>query len=389
MGWIGVGGQGTRLLAGGVWAPEGGFISRDRVQVAAVCDVNAHRRENARNIVNQHYGNKDCDAYGDFRGVLQRDDIDAVVIATGERWHPLISIAAARAGKDIYSEKPLTLTIREAQVEHREIRRCGRIFQTGTQQRSSRAFRFACELVRNGYIGQVQKAVVGVGGPPAHDYCLLPAQLEPDYLDYDMWLGQVPWRPYHKDFVNGWMGYRSCSGGGMTNWGAHHFDIAQWGLGKDDTGPVEIIPPGHKDREVLTYRHDDGCLVTRNPGRLQEEIGGANGVMFEGSKGKVAVWRYEVRTWPESLARVQIGPDEERLYRSNDHYGNFLDCIKTRRRTVSDIAITHRSISLCHLGNIAYWLDRPLRWNPQEEHFVNDPGADCMLSREKRSPWTI
>ena len=389
MGWIGTGGQGTRLLAGGSWAPEGGFISRDRVHVSAVCDVNSKRREKARSIVNEHYGNNDCDAYKDYRRLLAREDIDAVVIATGERWHPLISIDAARAGKDIYSEKPLTLTIREARVEKREIRRAGRVFQTGTQQRSSQAFRFACELVRNGYIGEVERAVVGVGGPPSNYYCTLPGQSEPDWLDYDMWLGQVPWRPYHEDFVFGWMGYRSCSGGGMTNWGAHHFDIAQWGLGKDHTGPKEINPPGHEGCDVLTYRYEDGKVITRNPGRLQQELGRGNGVLFIGSEGKVGVWRYQVKTWPEKVARVTIDPDEERLYKSNDHYGNFLDCIRSRSRPVSDIGITHRSISICHLGNIAYWLDRPLEWNPRDEHFVDGPVADRMLSRKKRSPWHL
>ena len=389
MGWIGVGGQGTRLLAGGVWAPKGGFISRGQVQVRAVCDVDQHRANNARDIVNKTYGNNDCDTYGDFRKLLAREDIDAVAIATGERWHPLITIAAAKAGKDMYSEKPASLTIEEVKAMHRAVRRYGRVFQMGTQQRSSHAFRHACELVRNGYIGEVETVVVGVGGPPGQDYCYLPAQPVPDYLDYDMWLGPIPWRPYNEKFVHGWMAYRVCSGGGMTNWGAHHFDIAQWGLGMDDSGPVEIIPPDGKDYPVLTYRYANGATVVRDPERLQREAGQSNGVMFVGTEGKVAVWRYEMRTWPRKLRAVTIGPDETRLYRSPNHYNNFLNCIRTRRPTVSDIAIGRRSISVCHLGNIAYWLGRPLQWDPENEKFVNDPQADRMLYREMRSPWHI
>ena len=389
MGWIGVGGQGTRLLAGGVWAPKGGFISRGQVQVRAVCDVDQHRANNARDIVNKTYGNKDCDTCQDFRKLLARDDIDAVAIATGERWHPLLTVAAAKAGKDIYCEKPASLTIEEVKAMHRAVRRYGRVFQMGTQQRSSRAFRHACELVRNGYIGEVKTVVVGVGGPPGQDYCYLPAQPVPDYLDYDMWLGPIPWRPYNEEFVHGWMAYRTCSGGGMTNWGAHHFDIAQWGLGMDDSGPVEIIPPDGKDYPVLTYRYANGATVVRDPERLQREAGPSNGVMFVGTEGKVAVWRYEMRTWPRKLREVTIGPDETRLYRSPNHYNNLLTCIRTRRRTVSDIAVGRRSISLCHLGNIAYWLDRPLQWNPEKERFVDDPQADRMLYREMRSPWHI
>jgi predicted dehydrogenase len=389
MGCIGVGGQGTRGMAGGIWAPEGGFIGRAEVQVVAVCDVDDRHKNKARDIVNKKYGNKDCAAYRDFRELLARDDIDAVLIATGDRWHPLISIAAAKAGKDTYCEKPISVTIEEAKAMRQAIGRYGTVFQMGTQQRSSWSFRFACELVRNGYIGRVKTVTVGVGGPVAHEECHLPAQPVPDYLDYDMWLGPIPWRPYHKDFVGGWMAYRDCSGGEMTNWGAHHFDAAQWGLGMDDSGPVEIIPPDGKDYPVLTYRYANGATVTRDPEKLQAETGQNNGVLFTGTEGKVAVWRYDLRTWPESLKKQKVGPDEIHLHESENHHTDFINSVRTRAKPGSNIDIGCRSITVCHLGNIAYELGRPLKWDPDKEAFVNDPQAQRMVYREMRSPWHL
>jgi predicted dehydrogenase len=211
----------------------------------------------------------------------------------------------------------------------------------------------------------------------------------PDYLDYDMWLGPIPWRPYHKDFVGGWMAYRDCSGGEMTNWGAHHFDTAQWGLGMDDSGPVEIIPPDGKDYPVLTYRYANGATVTRDPEKLQGETGQGNGVLFTGTEGKVAVWRYDLRTWPESLKKQKIGPDEIHLHESENHHTDFLNSVRTRAKPGSNIDIGCRSITVCHLGNIAYELGRPLRWDPKKEAFVNDPQAQRMVYREMRSPWHL
>ncbi len=390
MGCIGLGGQGTRGMGGGIWVQgAGGFLGRKEIHVTAVCDVNKLRRDNARDIVNSRYGNKDCATYERFEELLARPDIDALLIATGERWHPLISIAAAEAGKDIYCEKPMSLTIIEALVLRSVIRRCGVIYQNGTQQRSSHAFRFACELVRNGYIGQVKEVVVGVGGPVGSKECDLPAEPVPDYLDYDRWLGQVPWRPYNAQYVAGWMGYRDCSGGEMTNWGAHHFDCAQWGLGMDNSGPVEIIPPDGKDYKVLTYHYANGVTMTRDPERLQRESGQNNGLMFVGTEGKVAVWRYRLQTWPDHLARQKIGPGQIHLHKSEDHHDDFIHSILTRTRPGGDVAVGARSITVCHLGNIAYELDRPVRWNPDTEQFVNDPEAARLMSRHMRSPWHL
>lgn len=389
MGCIGVGGQGTRGMAGGIWAPEGGFIGRPEIQVVAVCDVNTRNRENARRIVNQKYGNEDCAVYGDFRELLARKDIDVLLVATGERWHPLISIAAAQAGKDTYCEKPTSVTIAEAQALRAAIRRYGTVYQAGTQQRSSYAFRFACELVRNGYIGEVKTVTVGVGGPPANKVCKLPAQPVPDWLDYDLWLGPPPWRPYNAAYVGSWMAWRDFSGGEMTNWGAHHFDIAQWGLGMDDSGPVEIFPPDGKEFKVLTYRYANGAVVIRDPDKLKREAGVDNGVMFEGTTGKVAVWRYALRTWPENLAEVRLRPTDFHLHACDNHHTDFMNAVRSRGQPGANIGVACRSITVCHLGNIAYELGRPLRWDPVAENFVNDPEASRMCFRQMRSPWHI
>lgn len=385
MGCIGLGGQGTAGMgwrgsnaANVNWVPKGGFMVRG-VHVAAVCDVNRNNLNRAVKLVNQEYGNKDCGVYKHYQELLARDDIDIILCATGDRWHTPISIAAAKAGKDVYCEKPISLTVYEARALAKAFRRYGRIFQTGTQQRSAREFRFACELVRNGYIGELKHVTVNVGGGPRE--CNLPAQgSPPDWLDYDIWLGQAPWRPFHPSIL-GWMAWKDYSGGEMTNWGAHHFDTAQWGTGFEDSGPAEIIPPDGKDYKVLTYKYPNGVTMTRN--------NTCNGVKFEGTEGWVEVNRGYLRTYPNSLLRQKIGPNEIHLHVSNDHHIDFLNAVRNRTRPASDADIGYRSISVCHLGNIAYWLKRPLKWDPEKEKFANDPEADRMLWREMRSPYQI
>lgn len=388
---IGVGGQGMQHVVGGPWTQKGGMTARDDVQVVAVCDANEQRRENARNLVNERYGNKDCAVYGDFRELLARKDVQAVLIATGERWHPLLSMAAAKAGKDIYSEKPLSVTIEEALAARECVNHYGVIFQMGTQQRSTYAFRFTCELVRNGYVGDLKEVIVGVGGPVTYKVCDLPAQPVPGWLDYDMWLGPTPWRPFNAGYVGGWMAYRDFSGGEMTNWGAHHFDIAQWGLGMDNSGPLEIVPPDGRDVKVLTYHYATGATLTRDPDRLARECPetGGNGVMFVGTKGKVAVWRYDLKTWPENLKKQVIGPNEIHFHASENHHTDFINAIRTRGDHSVPINIGARSITVCHLGNIAYELGRPIKWDPVKERFVNDPDAERLFARQMRSPWHL
>ncbi len=384
MGAIGTGGQGTRHIGGGIWVQGGGFVSKPQVQFVAVCDVNTRNRDNARNIINKHYGNSDCAAYNDFRELLAREDIDALLVATPDHWHALPCIAAAKAGKDMYCEKPMTLTIEEARVVADTMKRYGRIYQVGTQQRSWHEFRFACELVRNGYIGQVKSITVNVGGPPAWS-CDAPAEPQPDWLDWNTWLGPAPWRPYTSKIApGGWMAYRDYSGGEMTNWGAHMFDIAQWAMGMDESGPVEIIPPDGKDYPVLTYKYANGTIMTRN--KISKEV---PGVLFTGTEGKIEVSRDHLVAQPESLLRQRIAPDQVHLYESKNHPDNFLECIRTRNRPASDAEVGCRSITVCHLGNIAYWLKRPLQWDPKEEKFVNDSEADRMKSRTMRAPWRL
>jgi predicted dehydrogenase len=384
MGAIGAGGQGTRHIGGGIWVQGGGFLSKQYVQFVAVCDANANNRNNARDIVNKFYGNKDCASYSDFRQLTERKDIDAVLVATPDHWHVLVSLAAVKSGKDVYCEKPLSLTIKEARGLADACRRYGRIFQVGTQQRSDRNFRFACELVRNGYIGQVKSIAVNVGGPPIWT-CYAPEEPEPSWLNWNMWLGPAPWRPYTSAIApGGWMAYRDYSGGEMTNWGAHMFDIAQWGLGSETSGPVEIIPPDGKDFKVLTYRYANGTIMTRDSISRPDP-----GVRFTGTNGFVEVSREHLIASPESLLRQTIGPEEIHLYESINHQDNFLDCAKSRHRPASDAEVGCRSITVCHLGNIAYWLDRPLKWDPKKERFIGDDLADKMTGRAMRWPWRL
>ncbi len=382
LGFIGLGGQGTNQLIGTRWAPRGGFLGRDDTHVLAVCDVNRLRLKRAQNSVYKRYGNKDCSAYHCYEELLARPDIDAVVIATGERWHPLLSIAAAKAGKDLYCEKPHTLTIRETQLVAETMKRYGTIMQVGTQQRSWHEFRFACELVRNGYIGDVKTVRVNVGGLPSLA-CNAAGEAVPDWLDWNRWLGPVPWRAYTSKIApGGWMGYRDYSGGEMTNWGAHMYDIVQWGLGMDGSGPTEIIPPNGKDVPLLTYLYPNGTEV------VYDKISSTfPGVRFEGTNGMVEVAREYVITEPTSLRRQRIGPNEIHLHRAYNHQTNFLEAVRIRCRPSSDAEIARRSLTVCHLGNIARWVNRPLKWDAKNEQFVNDDEANRMMFREPRSPW--
>ena len=379
MGFIGTGGMGSANL--------GGFLGFGEVQVVAVCDVFRPHAEAARKRIEAHYAQdkqsgvwKGCEVYEDFRELLKRDDIDAVCIATPDHWHALVAIAAAQAGKDIYSEKPLSLTVREARAMVDAVRRYGRVFQTGSQQRSSREFRFACEMVRSGRIGKITHINVNVGGPSGD--CYLPEQPVPEGLNWDMWLGPAPWRPFNTGLHPfNWRGYRDYSGGGMTDWGAHHFDIAQWGLDMDHTGPVEITPPDGKDVQKLTYTYANGVIMTHG--------GGSNGVLFTGTEGKVEVNRGYLKTWPDNLKDTPTQPGEVHLYESRDHRANLLQCIRTRQRPICDVEIGCRSVTVCHLGNITYWLKRPLRWDPDKEEIVGDPLASRWLDRPRRSPWSV
>ncbi|OHB80655.1 MAG: oxidoreductase [Planctomycetes bacterium RBG_16_55_9] len=385
LGFIGTGKQSKHLMSS--------FLNSPGTQVLAACDVDKLKLARGKKIVEDHYASKNvssykgCDTYGDFRELLARDDIDAVVIATPDHWHAITVIQSAQAGKDIYCEKPLSQTIEQARAMVNAVRRYGRVFQTGSMQRSDWHFRLGCELVLNGYIGELQNVNVNVGGPPQDNP--LPAQPVPDYLDWDLWLGPALWRPYNEElsphlsfdgFPN-WRNHSKFGGGGMTDWGAHHFDIAQWGMGMDQSGPVEIIPPDGGEHKVLTYKYATGVTMTRS--------GRARGVLFTGTKGEVNTDRGFLQTKPENLKDQQLGPNEIHLYESRNHYVDWLDAIRKRSRPICDIETGCRSVSVCHLGNIAYKLGRPLKWNPEHEVFEGDDGANRLLSRPMRSPWHL
>ncbi|HRI87764.1 MAG TPA: Gfo/Idh/MocA family oxidoreductase [Candidatus Hydrogenedentes bacterium] len=388
LGFIGMGKQ----MGGHV----GTYLGRHNCQVLAVCDVESRRLDQFQRRVNEFYAQKTgkadyagCEAYKDYRELLLRPDIDAVIIASPEHWHALHVIDAANAGKDIYCEKPLSHTIQEARAMVNAVRQNAVVFQTGSQQRSDREFRIACELVRNGRIGQVHTVHVNVGGPP--QACYLPAQPVPDGLDWDFWLGPAPMRPYNADIAPdidydgwpNWRSYRDYAGGMMTDWGAHHFDIAQWGLGMDDTGPVEIHPPD-ETYERLTYKYANGVVMQHGGGS-----GGDAGVEFVGELGRVMVNRGFLATDPEHLINELPGPGEIKLYDSDNHHDDWLRAIQTRSRPICDVEIGARTITVCHLGNIAYFLKRPLKWDPANERFVDDDEANRMLAKAMRSPWKL
>ncbi|NCO37780.1 MAG: oxidoreductase [Armatimonadetes bacterium CG_4_10_14_3_um_filter_66_18] len=379
MGFIGVGGMGGANLSA--------FLGFGEVQVLAVCDVDPKFREEKQRWVNERYADakaggtyKGCDTHDDFRELAARDDLDAICVATPDHWHALAAVEALRKGKDVYCEKPLSLTIHEARAMVHAVRRYGRVFQTGSQQRSESNFRFACEMVQSGRIGKVQTVNVSVGGPSGD--CYLPAEPVPEGMDWDRWLGPAPYRRFNSGLHPfNWRRYRDYSGGGMTDWGAHHFDIAQWGLGMDHSGPVEVIPPDGADVKMLTYKYASGVTMYHG--------GGANGVLFTGAEGKVEVNRGYLQTWPKELQEQPTGAGEVHLYDSRNHRGNFLECIRTRRKPLCDVEIGCRSVSVCHMGNLAYWLNRPLRWDPEKEEFVGDAEANRWLERAYRGEWRL
>lgn len=386
IGAIGVGTQGRYLL--------NNCLKRAQVVVKAVCDVDTSRRQHARKMVEEHYAKaggsdspKVCEAYTDFRDLLARPDLDAVVIATPDHWHAMIGILAAKAKKDIYCEKPLTETIHEARALVRAVRKNDRVFQVGSMQRSAREFRRACQLVRNGAIGKIQEVHVGVGGPAR--WCDLPAETPEPGLDWNLWLGPAPWREYnsvlsprgvHTHFPN-WRSYREYGGGGITDWGAHHFDIAQWGLGMDESGPLEVIPPEDPKAENGTkFIYADGTVMLHKSG---------GGITFHGTSGKIFVDRGKFESTPESLVETPLEQHKIQLYESNDHIGDWLKCIRSRKRPICDVEVGARTVTVCHLANLAYWNRRPMKWDPKREQFVGGAGDNAWLDRAYREPWTL
>ncbi|MEO8351782.1 MAG: Gfo/Idh/MocA family oxidoreductase [Chthoniobacteraceae bacterium] len=405
LGFIGCGKQ-----AGGLM---NGFLGKGETQTVAVCEVDTNRRAHAKKQAEDFYAKKSgadykgCAEFNDFRELLARDDIDAVVIATPDHWHALIGIAAAQAGKDIYGEKPLTQTIHEARSLVEAVRKNQRVFQTGSMQRSSAEFRVACELVRNGVIGKITRVETGFGGPGL--WCDLPGEKMEDGLDWAFWLGPAPMRDYsavlsprgvHTHFPD-WRKYREYGGGMVTDWGAHHLDIAQWGLGMDDSGPVKIIPPDDwkqaQSGAKLVYA--DGVEVLHIP---------ENGVTFFGTDGEVYVNRgkfkltlrgdvkYDGTAKGAKTRKLVDGAEKElltdakvKLYQSNDHKADFLNSIKTRKPPVTDVEIGARTVTCCHLMNLAYYHGQPIQWDPAKNEFAGGTGDPAWLTREYRGEWKV
>jgi predicted dehydrogenase len=388
MGFIGIGGQGTGLLHS--------FVRS--AQVLAVCDVDARRRQGAKDVVDQAYGDKGCAGYSDFRALLARPDIDTVCIATPDHNHVLPVILAAKAGKDIYCEKPLSRTVAEGRAMCDAVQRYARVFQHGTQQRSDQRFRHACELVRNGRLGKLRKVTLVVPGGRKSDSP--PSQPVPDGLDYDMWLGPAPWAPYCPQRVqNGyWYHTYDYTVGFVSGWGVHHIDIVQWALDAELGGPTELEGVGDYPQDglcdaaarwhmALTYA--DGLKVIFSDSSQDNPYAHSEWIRFEGSDGWVWVRRGEIQASPPSLLREKFGPHEVRLYDSRSHGGNLLDCVRSRRPTIAPIEIGHRSNTICLISDIAMRLGRKLKWDARSEQFVGDDQANRMLGRAMRAPWTL
>jgi len=378
MGCIGTGGQGSGNMRG--------FHAKSDCQVVAVCDVDAGHRENARKRI----GLDPKSSYNDFRDLLARDDIDAVSIATPDHWHVPTSVTAVRSGKDVYCEKPLTLTIAEGRTLVNEAKRYGRVLQTGSQQRSGNEFRKACELVVNGRIGHLHTMRVGISGNNRTCEPTWTPEPVPEGFDYDMWLGPAPWEPYHHQRCHYQFRFiLEYSGGQMTNWGAHHLDIAQWGNQSDDTGPVEIRGKGEFPKTGLFTTALNAEVEYTYANGVKMFLSRGGGTRFEGTEGWIYVNRGKLEAKPKSLLDSVIGPNEIHLYESNDHKQNFLDCVKSRKDPICTAEIGHRSSTVCHLGNISMLLDKPLKWDPQNERFIGDDEANRMLWRPRRAPWRL
>lgn len=379
---IGVGGQGSGLL--------GGFLGVDRCQVLAVCDPLQERREARREQVDQRYGAPGCRAYNDFREVLARDDIDAVVIATPDHWHVPLSLAAVRAGKDVYCEKPLGLSIEQNKVLRETVHRHSAIFQYGTQQRSfSSHCGFACELVRNGYLGEIQAVhVVAPNGNRGGDPTPQPV---PEGLDYDLWLGPAPVAPYTHDRVIGggrWFVYDYALGF-IAGWGAHPLDVAHWGYPEI---PVEYEGTGVIPSEGLFDTVVDWDVSGRYAGGAQFTLKtGSDLTTFIGSEGRVQVGRgrQTLAAEPASLLDVKLKPEETRLWQEPNHYANFIHACLARRTPASDIDSAVQSDFMSHLGDIAIRTGRKIRWDPVQETIVGDEVAARMTHRALRAPWTL
>ena len=407
MAFIGMGTQSRGLL--------GAFLGQE-TQVLAVCDVDKNRREDAKKRVDDYYAGKSiknkCDAYNDFREIINRKDIDAVCIATPDHWHAIITLAALKAGKDVYCEKPLTHNIHESIEVIKAVDANKRVLQTGSMQRSMKEFRIACELVQNGVIGKVQRVECSFGDPGRP--CDLPEEAAEPGLDWNMWVGPAAMRPYssvlsprglHRNFPN-WRNYKEFGGGMVCDWGAHHLDIAQWGLGMDASGPVEVLPP-----ETASAKR--GAKLVYANGVTVEHKGGI-GVHFYGTEGEVLVDRgqFGLKLGAEMVASylgrsreankgtscaAQVQKAEKaylenakiKLYESKNHVTDFMNCVASRKKPITSEQVGGRSAICCHLMNQVYYNGKRLKWDPDKLGFAGGTGDPRWLTRDYRSPWSV
>jgi predicted dehydrogenase len=377
MGGLGLGGRGRGDLGSLMQNPDAQFV--------AICDCQKERRELVKKMADEHYGNTDCALYSDMHEILAREDIDAMLIATGDRWHTMASITAAKAGKDVYCEKPCSMTISESRALADTYRKYGRIYQAGTQRRSIGNFIFAAELAHTGKLGKLHTVHANTR-PPATKHTWLPAEPQPskDECDWDRWLGPCPWRPYNSQYVRGgWRGFFDFHGGGILEWGAHTVDLCQWAAQKDHTAPVEYVPEG--DGAVCTY--DDGLkLVMRvdgwmGMGTCSARYEGDEGWIETGDSGKFAIYPESLRTEQTVFTRAGTDP--------TTHLRNFLDCVKTRKPAHANADVAARSHIVSHAAYIAWQLGRTVKFDPVKEEFLGDDEANRMRSRAMRDPWRI
>jgi predicted dehydrogenase len=393
VGVVGCGGQGNSN------------INAIMKNVVAVCDVDLKHLDETKARV-EKATNRPVKTYGDYRRLIESRELDAVLIATPDHWHVLPAVEACLAGKDVYCEKPMSLTIREGQVLVKAVRQNQRVFQNGSQQRSDQRFLKACEYIRNGRLGKIKRVLVGLPGVNYAQVAkplTVPDSEPPPELNYDLWLGPAPFRPYNQHRVHYlFRFFWDYSGGQMTNWGAHHLDIAQWALGMDQSGPVEIEASAQFNAERLyevpetfhiTYKYATGAVVECNSGGNKYKMG----CTFEGEKGTIYVNRGALTFDPESIEEEALRETDLRLYpelrgyppRLSAHHVNWLECIKSRKDPICHAGVGHRSATVCHLGNIAVRTGKKITWDPEKEEVVGDAELGQWVDKPYRAPWKL
>jgi predicted dehydrogenase len=401
MGGIGIGGMGT-------WDMKD-FVSKKEVQYVAVCDIDKSHRDNAIGVINKEYGTDDARGYNDFREFLEKEKMDAIHIAVPDHWHSIPSIEAAKKKLDIYGQKPFSRSIKEGRAMVDAVNKYDIVWQTGSQQRSEERFRKACELVRNGKIGNVHRVEVGLpdGG---HSKGRPEIQPVPEGVDWEMWLGSAPKVPYRGILHGDWRWMLDYSGGQMTDWAGHHIDIAHWGLGLERTGPVEVEGAGKYLKDDIynvpynfdiKYKYANGIeLRVANMSTYQNRSGKGwegrkdkwqlgMGAVWYGDEGWLQVNRSGIWAENPKVLDIKIKQDEVHLYKSDDHHQNFLDCVKSREEVIAPAEVGHRSISVALLGEIAMTTEEKLKWDPKTESFSNSEEANKRLMRTMHNSWSL